>query len=152
MATRKKGSSSNGRNVQQRARDEKEQLAERLSERSAELAEQAESLAQHAQEMAMHADQRFRRVVNRRPMTSVWTSFGLGVGLGLALVALVPARSRHGGAGGWSLDDLSGSLGDLGRRAERIGRSAAHQASDYAHDLGHSVSRRARRAADSLGF
>lgn len=152
MATRKKGSSTNGRNVQQRARNEKEQLAERLSERSAELAEQAESLAHHAQEMAMHADQRLRRTVNRRPMTSVWTSFGLGVGLGLALVALVPARSRQGGAGGWSLDDLSGSLGDFGRRAESMGRSAAHHASDYAQDVGHAVSRRARKAAGSLGF
>ncbi len=86
-------------------------------------------------------------------MTAVWTGFGLGLGLGLVLVALAPnRRDDDWTVGGWSMDDLSGSLGDLGRRAESAGRSAAHQASDYAHDIGQSASRRARKAASSLGF
>ena len=97
-------------------------------------------------------------------MTAVWTSFGVGVGLGLAVVALLPRDRREGWSiGGWSLDDLSGSLRDLTDRVESIGRSAARGASHYAHDLGDRAShyahdlgdraaRRARDAAGSIGF
>ena len=150
MASRRKGSSDNGRSMQQRVRNEQERLAERLSERAEELADQAESLAHQAQEMAINADRRVRRVVDRRPMTAIWTSFGLGLGLGLVLVAVASSRSRD--EEGWSLDDLSGSLGDLSRRASAIGRSVAHQASDYAQDFGKTARRRVRDVAGSLGW
>lgn len=153
MATRKKSSSNNGRNVQEQAKNQKEQLAEQLSERASELADRAEYLAQHAQEMAMHADQRFRKTVDRRPMTAVWTSFGLGLGLGLAVVVLASSRrDDEWSVGGWSMDDLSDSLSDLRHRVESQGRSAAHRASDYAHDFGRSASKRVRDVAGSMGL
>lgn len=156
MATRKKGSSNNGRSTQQRARDERDRLAEQLSERADQLAGHAEDLADRAQYMTMQADRRFRAAVDRRPMTAIWTSFGVGVGLGLAVVALLPRERRSG----WSLDDLSGSLRHLGDRVEAMGRSAAHRASDYAHDLGDRASHYAhdlgdsasRRTRDAAGF
>ncbi|QDV39007.1 hypothetical protein [Tautonia plasticadhaerens] len=159
MATRRKGSSNNGRSTQQRAQDERDRLAEQLSERADQLAGHAEDLADRAQHMAMQADRRVRGAVDRRPMTAIWTSFGVGLGLGLAVVALMPRDRRSG----WSLDDLSGSLRHLGERVEAMGRSATRQASGYAHDLGDrasgyahdlgdSASRRAKDAAGLLGF
>jgi ElaB/YqjD/DUF883 family membrane-anchored ribosome-binding protein len=149
MATRKKSASSNnGRSPQQRLKDEQERLAEQLSERADQLAGHAEHLAERAQHLASQADRRFRGAVDRRPMTAVWTGFGVGLGLGLAIVALLPRDRRPH----WSLDDLSGSLRQLGDRVESMGRSAAHQASGYAHDLGESASRHARDAAGYLGF
>ncbi|RUL83897.1 hypothetical protein [Tautonia sociabilis] len=148
MATRKKSSSNNGRGVGQKDRQEQERLAARLSERADALAEHAEELADRAQHLAWQADHRFRGAVGRRPMTAVWTSFGLGLGLGLAIVALVPRDRRSG----WSLDDLSGSLRELGDRVEAMGRSAARGASRQAHDLGESAVRRVRDAAGFLGL
>ncbi len=68
MATRKKGTSNNGRGGEQRTlQQEQEQLAARLSERADELAGHAEDLANRAQRMAIHADRRFRGAVDRRP-------------------------------------------------------------------------------------
>lgn len=159
MATRKKPTSNNGRSAPQQSRDAQERVTAQLSERADQLAEHAEELAHQAQYMAMQADRRVRRAIDRRPMTAVWTSFGVGLGLGLVVVALAPRSRREG----WSLGDLSGSLRHLTDRVESMGRSAAHQASGvahslgdrashYAHDLGDSASKRARDAAGFLGL
>lgn len=160
MATRKKGSTSGGSNGRQSdlAR-EQERLTRRLGERADQLTEHAQQLAAQAEGLATEAHHRTRRAVAQRPMTSVWTAFGVGVGLGLAVVALLPHRDEREGWD-WSLDDLGGTLRDLSHRVESLGRTAASRASGVAHDVGEAASGyahdlgeaagRARRSAGSM--
>jgi len=157
MATRKKGGSGdNGR--QSRAR-EQETLTRRLSENVEELSERAEEMAARADRPALESEHRARLAIQQRPMTSVWTSFGLGVGLGLAVVAMLPRERLR--SGDRAARDLAGTLRDLSERAEALGRSASREASGRARDLsgrasetardwGETASRRAREAAGSL--
>ena len=163
MANRNKRETSgnNSGATRETSQSRQEQLTHRLSEQADVLTENAGAMARDARRMADHADSRFREAVSRRPMTSVWTGFGLGVGIGLALIALLPDDRR--GRDHWSLDDLTESLRDLGGRAESLGRSAAGRASgyahdlggrasEYAHDLGEAASKRVRKAAGRFGL
>ena len=163
MATRKKGSTSGGSNGRKSdlAR-EQERLTRRLGERADQLTEHAQHLAAQAEGLAAEAEHRTRRSIERRPMTSVWTAFGVGVGLGLAVVALLPHRDERAGwlPDDWSIDDLGGSLRHLSDRVESLGRTAASRASGVAHDVGDAASGyahdlgkaagRARRTAGSM--
>jgi gas vesicle protein len=114
----------------QNARDQAQQVGQRLQERAGEMGDRLQEHAYRARDEMAHHYRHAEGAMARNPMPSVLIGFGIGFGLGLALTAMLAAPEET-----WAERNLPESWYRLPKKLRYLAESGREMAEDLAESV-----------------